>query len=79
MGAISDEDIWDALAEIPKNCAAAMILIEHRWAIPLRDAVSRAGGFPIAAEFISPLDLVGLGLVGEHEAEQLVAAHGDVL
>ncbi len=49
VGAISDEDIWDALAEIPKNCAAAMILIEHRWAIPLRDAVTRAGGFPLRA------------------------------
>src|SRR5215216_301684 len=27
------------------DTAAALILIEHHWAVPLRDAVARAGGF----------------------------------
>ena len=45
----------------PDDAAAALILLEHRWAIGLRDAVARAGGFPIAGHFISPLDLVRSG------------------
>jgi uncharacterized membrane protein len=79
-GGIFDEDeAWDVLAEIPEDSAAAMILLEHRWAIPLRDAIAQAGGYRLAAEFISPLDLIGLGLVTAAEAEALVAAEGDAL
>ena len=49
------------------------MLIEHHWAVPLRDAVARAGGFRLADGFISPLDLVEIGLVSAEEAEQLHA------
>ena len=38
-----DEDAWDVLEEIPNDSAAALLLIEHHWAVPLRDAVARAG------------------------------------
>ena len=41
----SDEEAWDVLEEIPNDSAAALILIEHHWAVPLRDAIARAGGF----------------------------------
>ena len=64
----SDEDAWDVLEEIPNDSAAALVLIEHHWAIPLRDAVARAGGFRISDGFISPLDLVEIGLVSAEEA-----------
>jgi uncharacterized membrane protein len=67
----SDEDAWDVLEEIPDDSAAALILIEHHWAVPLRDAIARAGGFRLAADFISPLDLVAIGLVTAEEAEEL--------
>jgi uncharacterized membrane protein len=70
----SEEEVWDVLAEIPNEAAAALILLEHRWAIGLRDAVMRAGGFRIAESFISPLDLVEVGLVAAKEAEALAAA-----
>jgi uncharacterized membrane protein len=70
----SEEEAWDVLAEIPNDAAAALILLEHRWAIGLRDAVVRAGGFRIAESFISPLDLVEVGLVAAAEAEALAAA-----
>jgi len=70
----SEEEAWDILEEIPNEAAAALILLEHRWAIGLRDAVARAGGFRIAESFISPLDLVALGLVAAEEAEALAAA-----
>ena len=68
-----DEDAWDVLEEIPNDSAAALLLIEHHWAVPLRDAVARAGGFRISDGFISPLDLIELGLVSAEEAEQLHA------
>ncbi len=69
----SDEDAWDVLEEIPNDSAAALVLIEHQWAVPLRDAVMRTGGFRIADGFISPLDLVDIGLASAEEAERLHA------
>ncbi|MFA9431944.1 hypothetical protein [Egicoccus sp. AB-alg2] len=78
-GIFDEENAWDVLADIPEDTAAALILVEHRWAIPFRDAVARAGGFRLAAEFISPLDLIALGLVAADEAEQLEAADAGAL
>ena len=65
---------WDVLGEIPPNTAAALLLIEHHWAVPLRDAVARAGGFGVADGFIRPMDLVGVGLIAADEAAKLEAA-----
>jgi uncharacterized membrane protein len=70
----TDEEAWDVLEEIPNDSAAALVLLEHRWAVPLRDAVARAGGSRISDGFISPLDLVEIGLVSAEEAEALDAA-----
>jgi uncharacterized membrane protein len=70
----TDEDAWDVLEDIPNDSAAALILLEHHWAVPLRDAVARAGGFRVADGFISPLDLVAIGLVTAEEARELHAA-----
>ena len=69
----SDEQAWDVLEEIPNNSAAALVLLEHHWAVPLRDAIVRAGGFRISDGFISPLDLVEIGLVSAEEAAELHA------
>lgn len=66
-----DADAWDVLADIPNDTAAALLLIEHHWAVPLRDAIARAGGFRLGDGFISPMDLVAIGLVTRQEAEQL--------
>ena len=65
--------MWDVLADIPNDTAAALLLIEHHWAVPLRDAVARANGFRIADGFISPLDLVAIGLLSAEEADEHVA------
>jgi uncharacterized membrane protein len=70
----TDEEAWDVLEEIPNDSAAALILLEHQWAVPLRDAVARAGGSRISDGFISPLDLVEIGLVSAEEAEALDGA-----
>jgi uncharacterized membrane protein len=68
-----DDDLWDPLEEIPNDSAAALILLEHHWAVPLRDAIARAGGFRIGDGFISPLDLIEIGLASAEEAEELHA------
>jgi hypothetical protein len=57
------------VASIPNDSAAALLLIEHHWAVPLRDAIVRAGGFRIADDFISPLDLVAVGLMAAEDAD----------
>jgi uncharacterized membrane protein len=66
----NDPDAWDILEGIPNDSAAALILVEHQWAVGLRDAVLRAGGFRISDGFISPLDLVAVGLLTAEEAAE---------
>jgi hypothetical protein len=69
----TDEDAWDVIEDIPNDSAAALILIEHHWAVGLRDAVASAGGVRISDGFIDPIDLVAVGLVAEAEAEEYEA------
>jgi uncharacterized membrane protein len=64
----TDEEAWEVLDDIPNDSAAALLLLEHHWAVPLRDAVMRAGGFRLSDGFISPLDLVEIGLLSAEEA-----------
>src|SRR6266496_451659 len=64
-------DEWDVLEDIPNDSAAALILLEHHWAVPLRDAIARAGGFRISDGFISLLDLIEIGLMSAEEAREL--------
>jgi hypothetical protein len=70
---LAEQEGWDVLDDIPRDSAAALLLIEHHWAVPLRDAIVRANGFRIGDGFISPLDLVDVGLVSAAEAEALDA------
>ena len=71
VNVFSEEEAWDVIEDIPNDSAAALLLLEHHWAVPLRDAVVRAGGFRISDGFISPLDLVEIGLVSSEEAQEL--------
>jgi uncharacterized membrane protein len=68
---LSGADEWDVLEDIPNDSAAALVLLEHHWAVPLRDAIARAGGFRISDGFISPLDLVAIGMMTAEEAKEL--------
>ena len=71
INVFSEEEAWDVLEDIPNDSAAALILLEHHWAVPLRNAIARAGGFRISDAFISPLDLIAVGLVTAEEAQEL--------
>ncbi len=69
----SDKTAQDVLATLPPDSAVGMVLIEHHWAVPLRDALWRAGGFTMSSSFIRPRDLVATGLISAVEAEELAA------
>jgi|Tabmets5t2r1_1033131.scaffolds.fasta_scaffold92590_2 uncharacterized membrane protein len=68
--AFDEEKVWYAADAIPNGTAAGIALIEHRWAIPLRDAIVRAGGIPLIDEWIHATDLVAAGLKMEEAAAQ---------
>jgi uncharacterized membrane protein len=57
-----DSDVWYVGDAIPPGSSAAIALIEHRWAIPLRDTIIEAGGVALADEWIHMKDLVAVGL-----------------
>ena len=56
--ALDDEQVWYIADAIPEGSAAAIAVLEHRWAIPLRDAIRAAGGVPLADEWLHPEDLL---------------------
>ena len=67
---VDDDTVWDVAERIPIGSSAAIALLEHRWAIPLRDAIGRAGGASVVDEWVHPADLIAIGL----EAAEAYAA-----
>lgn len=55
------EEVWHLEDTIPAGSSAAIALLEHRWAIPLRDAIAGAGGLTVTDAWIHPADLVAAG------------------
>lgn len=66
---IDDDELWNVADSISPGSAAAIVLLEHVWAAPLRSAIARAGGVPVSDEWIHPLDLVDIGLLDAAEVE----------
>jgi uncharacterized membrane protein len=64
---IPKEDAWYVADVIPNGSAAAIILLEHLWAIPLRDAIVDAGGIALADEWIHASDLIAVGVAAAAE------------
>lgn len=60
--------------DLAPGTAVGVLMFEHTWAIPLRDAVRRAGGVPLAQGFVTPeaLMMVGAELQAIVEAEQTI-------
>lgn len=64
------EDIADELVEnLPDGSAGLLLIIEHHWAVPLRDAVVDAGGILLANHWIGAQDLVAIGAAMRAEAD----------
>ncbi len=55
---------WAISDAIPPGVSAAVVLIEHRWAIPLRAAISSAGGFALEDTWVHPAELAVVGAAG---------------
>ncbi len=53
LGLISDEDVMELTDSLEPNSSAAILVFEHKWAVPLRDAIVGAGGV-LAADFRVP-------------------------
>jgi uncharacterized membrane protein len=71
----ADAETWYVDDAIPPGTAAAVALLEHRWAIGLRDSIRDAGGFHLADAWVHPADLVAIGLVAA-EADKEAAEEG---
>ena len=64
---IDEAEVWDVADSIEPGSAAAIALIEHVWALPLRAAIAKAGGVAVSDEWVHPLDLVEAGLLAADE------------
>ena len=62
------------LDDLPEGTSALVLAIEHRWAIPLRDAVRGAGGVVLAHRSLTAEDLVALGIGLRADAESDASA-----
>jgi uncharacterized membrane protein len=69
---LDSDDIMAIADQIPVGGAAMLMLVEHTWLIPLRDAIRSQGGIVYAQEFLSPETLAAIGsemaLLAELEA-----------
>jgi hypothetical protein len=52
-----DERTWFLADQVPRGTAAAILLIEHRWAIPLREATADFGAEVFGDAWVHPHDL----------------------
>ena len=54
LGILSIGDIDIAAKQLPENATGAVLLLEHLWAVALRNAVQAAGGSVLDSAYISP-------------------------
>jgi hypothetical protein len=52
-----DGTVWSLADSVPAGTTAAVALIEHLWAAPLRDAIQRTGGVPLDEIWLAEPDL----------------------
>ncbi len=55
------DEVWVLAEQIPPGTTAAIAMLEHRWAIPLRNAILDAGGTVLVDEWLHPEDLARYG------------------
>jgi hypothetical protein len=52
-----DGSVWSLADSVPAGTTAAVALIEHLWAAPLRDAIRHTGGVPLDEIWLAEADL----------------------
>jgi hypothetical protein len=55
-------DEWAVADAVEPGGAAAIVILEHKWAIPLREAIEGAGGHHVVTEWVTPETLRELGI-----------------
>ncbi|HEX4730256.1 MAG TPA: hypothetical protein VH299_03250 [Solirubrobacterales bacterium] len=63
---LGSKDAWFLADQIPRGTAAAIVLLEHRWAMPLRDAIEAADGHDLVDTWVHPEDLIAIGAGRDH-------------
>jgi len=58
----SGPQAWDILGDIKPDSAAGVVLLEHRWAIPLGDAIRFENGIAIGDAWLAAEDITALKL-----------------
>jgi uncharacterized membrane protein len=59
--AFGEQEVWYLADAVPEGTTAAIVVLEHRWAIPLRNAIRDAGGVALADRWLHPEDLLAVG------------------
>jgi uncharacterized membrane protein len=58
---LDGEDIDEIADLIPRGSAAAFLLLEHLWAIGLKEAIRNSNGAVIAHGWVTPATLIAMG------------------
>ena len=68
------QGIQKVVEALPPGKAFGVLMFEHTWAIPLREAIRRAGGIPLAQGFVTKdaLIMVGEELQAVADAERAI-------
>lgn len=65
---IGQDEVYYLEEMIPPGMAAAVAVLEHRWAIPIREKLRAAGGTLLGDSWVHPRDLIAIGLIAAEEA-----------
>jgi uncharacterized membrane protein len=77
---LSQDDIQGIARNIPPGMTAVMVLFEHRWAVPLKEALENAGGVVLAQGMVRPETLIRSGAnlaASVRAADQIGTSHSD--
>ena len=74
----SEQEAWDVLEDIPNDSAAALILLEHHWAVPLARRDRARGRLPPQRRFHQPAR-PGRDRTGVRPGRRGTPRHGDRL
>jgi uncharacterized membrane protein len=65
---LDEEDVWYLADAIPEGKSAVVALIEHLWAIPLREKLQANDAVVLADAWIHPADLIAVGAIAAEVA-----------
>jgi uncharacterized membrane protein len=67
------DDIERLRSSIPEGSSVAIALIEHRWALPLLGAITRADGYELSNQWVNVDDLLEIGLAQARSSREAEA------